>query len=93
MMPIPTSKPPVPLATQELDYHLPGELIATRPAVPRDAARLLVVRRSDTTFEHACVRDLPRFVVPGDLMVFNTTAVAAAPSYGRSHLANRHVCV
>ncbi|MBM3148026.1 MAG: S-adenosylmethionine:tRNA ribosyltransferase-isomerase, partial [Actinobacteria bacterium] len=29
---------------EDLDYHLPPELIAQRPLEPRDAARLLVCR-------------------------------------------------
>jgi S-adenosylmethionine:tRNA ribosyltransferase-isomerase len=71
------------LATDELDYDLPRELVATRPAEPRDSARLLVCRRSDPAFEHARVGDLPGYLRPGDAMVFNTTAVIPARLVGR----------
>jgi S-adenosylmethionine:tRNA ribosyltransferase-isomerase len=66
------------LATSELDYDLPAQLIATRPAEPRDGARLMVVRRGDDRVEHAFVRDLPGYLAAGDALVFNTTAVAPA---------------
>ena len=71
------------LRTDALDYRLPPELIATRPAEPRDAARMMVLSRSDDRIEHAHVRDLPGFLRAGDAMVFNTTAVAPARFCGR----------
>ncbi len=71
------------LRTDALDYRLPPELIATRPAEPRDAARMMVLSRSDDRIEHARVRDLPGFLQAGDAMVFNTTAVAPARFCGR----------
>ena len=40
------------------DFELPEERIALRPASPRDAARLLVVRPGDE-LEDRGVRDLP----------------------------------
>lgn len=57
------------------DFHLPDDLIALRPASPRDSARLLIVREGETTFEEAVVRDLPRFLETGDVMVANDTRV------------------
>jgi S-adenosylmethionine:tRNA ribosyltransferase-isomerase len=46
------------LRTSDLDYPLPPGAVATTPAEPRDAARLMVVSRSDATrLEHAHVRD------------------------------------
>ncbi len=71
------------LPTSALAYHLPPELIATQPAEPRDSARLMVVRRGEEAVEHACVRDLPRYLARGDAIVFNTTAVAPARFLGR----------
>jgi S-adenosylmethionine:tRNA ribosyltransferase-isomerase len=62
------------------DFDLPARFIADRPAVPRDAARLLEVGRglSDHT-----VRDLPDLLRPGDLLVFNDTRVIPARLFGR----------
>lgn len=83
MTPDNVASTPHPLPTAALDYDLPAELIATRPAEPRDAARLLVVRRGADTVEHASIRNLPDYLASGDLMVFNTTAVAPARLLGR----------
>lgn len=67
------------MRTDELDFDLPGELIAREPARPRDASRLLVVSRSDpSVLEHRIVRDLPGFLRAGDVLVFNTTRVVPA---------------
>jgi S-adenosylmethionine:tRNA ribosyltransferase-isomerase len=71
------------LRTDELDYELPPELIATKPAVPRDSARMMVVRLLSDSIEHRIVRDLPAFLNPGDAVVFNTTAVVPARLVGR----------
>jgi S-adenosylmethionine:tRNA ribosyltransferase-isomerase len=59
----------------DFDFDLPEELIALRPARPRDSARLLIVREGENRFEEAQVRDLPRFLRPGDVMVANDTKV------------------
>ncbi len=63
------------------DFHLPREMIAARPAVPRDAARLLEVRTDG--FGDWRFGDLPRLLRPGDLLVFNDTRVIPARLRGR----------
>ncbi len=71
------------LRTDDLDYPLPESSIATTPAEPRDAARLLVLRRGDPGFlAHAHVRDLPQFLSRGDVLVVNTTRVIPARLLG-----------
>ena len=61
------------------DFELPPELIALRPAEPRAAARLLVVRPGDTPdLEDAHIGDRPRFLRPGDALVINDTKVIPA---------------
>jgi len=63
------------------DFDLPADRIATRPAVPRDAARLLHVTpggRADHT-----VAALPRLLKRGDIMVFNDTRVVPARLLGQ----------
>jgi len=65
----------------DFDYHLPEDLIATRPAKPRSAARLLVARGDAITDAH--VRDLPGFLRPGDRLVLNNTKVIPARLTGR----------
>ncbi|HYP57682.1 MAG TPA: tRNA preQ1(34) S-adenosylmethionine ribosyltransferase-isomerase QueA [Beijerinckia sp.] len=65
------------------DFDLPQERIALRPAEPRDAARLLVVRpQNSSPLEDCCVRDLPGFFNPGDVLVVNDTRVIPARLQG-----------
>jgi S-adenosylmethionine:tRNA ribosyltransferase-isomerase len=70
------------MRTGLFDFELPAGRIALRPANPRDAARLLVVRR-DGTLEDRAVRDLPRLLEPGDQLVVNDTKVIPATLHGR----------
>ncbi|WP_407523144.1 tRNA preQ1(34) S-adenosylmethionine ribosyltransferase-isomerase QueA [Methylobacterium oryzisoli] len=63
------------------DFDLPEALIALRPVVPRDAARLLVVRPGEAPAD-AAVRDLPGLLRPGDALVFNDTRVIPARLHG-----------
>ncbi|MEO0631899.1 MAG: S-adenosylmethionine:tRNA ribosyltransferase-isomerase, partial [Planctomycetota bacterium] len=71
------------LRTDDLDFDLPQDRIATEPADPRDSARLLVVRRSDVSFiEHRFIRDLPTILTAGDTLVVNTTRVLQARFVG-----------
>ena len=79
----PAPAPGASFATAALDYALPETLIATRPAEPRDAARMLIVRLSSDDLEHRTVADLPEYLEPPDLVVFNDTAVAPARFLGR----------
>src|SRR4051812_19873939 len=66
------------------DFDLPSERIALRPASPRDAARLLVVRPGATPeLQDRGVRDLPNLLNPGDALVVNDTKVIAARLTGR----------
>lgn len=63
------------------DFDLPEERIALRPARPRDAARLLVVRPPDGLLDRV-VRDLPDLLRPGDVLVVNDTRVIHAELHG-----------
>jgi S-adenosylmethionine:tRNA ribosyltransferase-isomerase len=63
------------------DFDLPAELIALRPAKPRDSARLLLVEGEDIS--DRAVLDLPKLLRPGDTLVFNDTRVIPAQLEGR----------
>jgi S-adenosylmethionine:tRNA ribosyltransferase-isomerase len=72
------------MRTDLFDFELPPERIALRPAAPRDAARLLVVRPGAAPeFEDRSVRDLPDLLRPGDALVVNDTKVIPARLSGR----------
>jgi S-adenosylmethionine:tRNA ribosyltransferase-isomerase len=67
----------------DFDFELPHSAIALRPAVPRDAAKLLSVRPgANPSLSEAQVRDLPGLLRPGDVMVFNDTKVLPAELHG-----------
>ena len=65
------------------DFDLPQERIALEPAAPRDAARLLhVTPNGPDMLADRMVRDLPRLLRPGDVMVVNDTRVIPAQLAG-----------
>ncbi len=72
------------MRTDLFDFELPPERIALRPANPRDAARLLVVRPGAAPeWDDCAVRDLPDLLSPGDALVLNDTKVIPAQLHGR----------
>ncbi len=71
------------MRTDELDYDLPPDRVATEPARPRDAARLMVIRRGAEAVEDRRVRDLPEVLEPGDVLLVNDTTVHPARLIGR----------
>jgi len=65
----------------DFDFDLPEHLIATRPAKPRSAARLLLAQGDRLRDAH--VSDLPDILRPGDRLVLNDTKVIPARLSGR----------
>jgi S-adenosylmethionine:tRNA ribosyltransferase-isomerase len=63
------------------DFELPQELIALRPARPRDSARLLLVEGSRISDRQ--VLNLPQLLRRGDVLVFNDTKVIPAQLEGK----------
>ncbi|GGK19756.1 tRNA preQ1(34) S-adenosylmethionine ribosyltransferase-isomerase QueA [Salinarimonas ramus] len=70
------------MRVDEFDFELPEDRIALRPAEPRDAARLLVVRPGEDLADRT-VRDLPDLLEPGDVLVLNDTKVIPARLHAR----------
>jgi S-adenosylmethionine:tRNA ribosyltransferase-isomerase len=73
------------MKTDAFAFDLPRDLIAERPARPRDAARLLVVKAD--ALEDRIVRDLPDFLRAGDVLVVNDTKVIPARLRGHRGIA------
>ena len=65
----------------DFDFHLPEDLIATRPARPRTAARLLLAEGDG--IEDRRVADLVDLLRPGDRLVLNNTKVIPARLTGQ----------
>lgn len=64
------------LHTSDFDFVLPETLIATHPLSERDASRMLVIDRDKTTDLH--ITDFVKFLLPGDVVVFNNSRVIPA---------------
>lgn len=74
--------------TATMEFTLPAELAAHAPpearGLPRDGVRMLVSRAASGTITDHRFTDLPRLLLPGDLLVVNTSrtlpaAVLASP--------------
>jgi S-adenosylmethionine:tRNA ribosyltransferase-isomerase len=70
----------------DFDFDLPEHLIALRPVKPRPASRLLVARGGETHDSH--VHNLPEWLRPGDMLVFNDTKVIPARLSGERRRAS-----
>lgn len=64
----------------DFDFHLPEQLIATRPAKPRPSAKLLYAHGDVIT--DRVVYDLRQILRAGDLLVLNNTRVIPARLFG-----------
>jgi len=70
------------MKTDDFDYHLPPELIAQNPAVPRDHSRLFHLDRASGSWAHRRFFELDQLLCPGDVLVLNDTKVIPARLYG-----------
>ncbi len=72
------------MRTDLFDFDLPADRIALRPASPRGASRLLVVRPGGLPeWEDRIIAELPDLLRPGDSLVVNDSKVIAARLKGR----------
>ena len=72
------------MKTDLFDFELPADLIALRPATPRDMARLLVVQPGGVSeLQDRTIAELPDLLQPGDCLVVNDSRVIAARLSGR----------
>ena len=66
------------LLTKDFHYHLPDELIASKPLPERSASRMMVVHRETGVIEHRMFADFPTYLRKDDLLVLNDTKVIPA---------------
>ena len=71
------------MRTEDFDYHLPEELIAQEPMMPRDACKLLVMHRNEGKLDHRHFYDIDDYLQAGDLLVVNETRVLPARLQGK----------
>ena len=67
---------------QDFYYDLPDSLIARFPTAERSGSRLLHLDGVTGNLVHSAFSQLPAFLKPGDLLVFNDTKVIPARLYG-----------
>jgi S-adenosylmethionine:tRNA ribosyltransferase-isomerase len=67
----------------ELDYHLPSQLIAQRPLDRRDASRLLLLDRATGKLDDKLFAQLPELLRGDELVVLNNARVIPARLFGR----------
>ena len=70
------------LQKSDFYFDLPQSLIAQAPLPQRADSRMLVYQRSNQSHAHRSFRDLPDYLEPGDLLVFNDSKVIPARMFG-----------
>ncbi|MDO5045957.1 MAG: tRNA preQ1(34) S-adenosylmethionine ribosyltransferase-isomerase QueA [Campylobacter sp.] len=69
-------------ALSSYDYHLPSDLIASSPTMPKEEARLLVYEREKDKISHLKFKNLHE-ILPKCAVIFNDTRVVKARILGR----------
>ena len=79
------------MKTSDFFFELPARLIAQYPPEERGHSRLMTLNRKTRMRGHRVVSDLPRLLVPGDLLVFNDSRVRKARITGISETSGAKV--
>ena len=66
------------LNLKDFDFHLPDSLIAQKPLPDRDQSKLMILDRNSGSIKHEIFKNLPHYIAPQSLMVFNNTRVIPA---------------
>ncbi len=64
------------------DFELPPDRIAQHPTANREDSRLLVLHRQTEEIQHHLFSDLPKILLPFDLLVLNNSKVLPARLFG-----------
>ena len=70
------------MRTEDFDFRLPPDLIAQFPTEERRASRLLALDGRDGILQDRLFADLPKYVQPNDVIIFNDTRVIKARVFG-----------
>lgn len=71
------------MLVDELNYDLPGDLIAQKPLPSRDASRLLLLERATALLQDRHFSELTDLLRGDELLVFNNARVLPARLFGR----------
>ena len=66
---------PEQLRTEDFNYQLPEELIASKPTEKRDGSRMMVIDRTTGSISCHMFDDFLDFIKDDDLCIFNNTKV------------------
>lgn len=66
------------MKSEDFDYNLPKNLIASYPKDKRDESRLLVLNKKEGSITHKNFFNITDYLIPGDLLVLNNTKVIPA---------------
>ncbi len=77
------------MLVSDFNFALPTELIAQEPVPERAGSRLLYVNGAAGEWVDSRFKELPSYLRPGDLLVFNDTRVINARLYGRKESGGR----
>src|SRR5689334_3161233 len=75
----------------DFKYPLPRNLIAKHPAKPRDASRMMVLRRSDESIQERRFSDIVDYFSKGDCLIVNQTKVFPARLFGKKEKTNAKI--
>ena len=70
------------MKSSDFNYELPEELIAQTPLETRSDSRLMVIDKKTGVRSHEEFSNLPSFLKPGDLLIFNNSRVIPARLIG-----------
>ncbi len=73
------------------NYDLPEELIAQTPSKVRDECRMMVIDKTNKTYEDKHFFDIIDYLKPGDVLVRNNTKVIPARIFGVKEVTGAHV--
>lgn len=73
----------------QFDYNLPENLIAQKPASPRDSSKLLVYNKKSNQIIHDKYLNLDKYLTPNDVLVLNDSKVFPARIIGRKESGGR----
>ena len=63
------------LRTEDFNYHLPEELIASKPSEKRDGSRMMLIDRKTGSISCHLFEEFKDMIDDGDLCIFNNTKV------------------
>ncbi len=82
------------LNLSEYNFHLPEELIARYPSKKRDESKLLILNRQSKSIEmEIAFKNIEKYLVAGDILVYNQTRVSKRRVYLKNKSGREFECI